>query len=94
MKKKNQVYIKINFFSNIILRFLETGIYDQWIVISERMKTESPNETQILEKSKRFEILTLSKTEGIFELLIFGNMASTLLLIIELLLFFIFLILR
>jgi len=94
-KKKNQLNTKMNLFfiPNRILGFLETGIYDQWIVISERMKTESSDEAQIQEKSQRFESLILSKTERIFEVLIFGNLASIMLLFIELLLYFIFLVL-
>jgi hypothetical protein len=68
---------------------LEIGIYDQWIAISERMKTESFNGIHTQEESTRFEILTLTKTVGIFYLFISGYLASILLFFIEKLLFFI-----
>jgi hypothetical protein len=89
-KEKSNVYYNDFFFNNRIIKFLESGIYDQWLAISERMETNYPNEKHIHQECRRFEVLTLSKTAGIFYLLISGNFASFILLFLETLLFFIF----
>ncbi len=78
------------FFNNRITKFLESGIYDQWLAISERMERNYANEKHIHQEYHRFEVLTLSKTAGIFYLLISGNFASFILLFLEMLLFFTF----
>jgi hypothetical protein len=48
---------------------LESGIYDQWLAISESIETNYPNEKYIHQEYHRFGVLTLSKTAGIFCLL-------------------------
>jgi hypothetical protein len=60
----------IRIFLNRISRFIETEIYDHWMAMSGRMKTKSTNETIIHVESSGIQPLSLTKTAGIFYLMI------------------------
>jgi hypothetical protein len=59
------------------------------MAISGKMKTKSTNETIIQEESSRIQPFSLTKTAGIFYLMICGILASILILFVEKLLFLI-----